>query len=289
MQHLGAGVLLALVSRFSPVLWLHPQERYMPSSLEEYASHTRLWCNDTLQADLPAMNASDPGVREAWARRARGRAGCAARPDASPRLRAGAPPEQLDRRAPVYVYVQTYPGFVEARYIYFYPYNGAYNLLHFFHYLDVSYGEHYIDLEHITLRFARAGAGGVALDRVYFAAHTRQEGVWARPADIEWIDGHPVAYVAYGGHGAYPRPGVYPRIFGLASDFCGAGRLWRPRVVVVNGAERGRGAPRGPPLPGDPFAKLRAMTLGAPGAETNRSTSFVRRLMYLYPENLGAG
>ena len=237
------------------------------------------------------MNISDPAVYEIWHNRSQEYADnstCTLKPDPDPRVREGLPADVLDSDAPVYVYVAQFDTFVEIRYVYFYPYNGAYNLLHLFNYLDVRYGEHYQDFEHITLRFARRTGGSVSLVGIYFAAHTSHEGVWRAPGEVSWLGGHPVAYVAYGSHGSYPKPGTYLRIFGLASDFCRAGRLWRPRVVLLNGARREweRGAAHGLFLAGDPLRRLYDKTLGDPGPETNESTSFVRRLMYLYPDNL---
>ena len=85
--------------------------------------------------------------------------------------------------APVYAYYRDFDTFFEIRYLFFYGYNGAYNILHFFNYLDVKYGEHDGDIEHITIRFWKRDGllpkqGMSNLGRIYYGAHTSLEGMW---------------------------------------------------------------------------------------------------------------
>ena len=152
--------------------------------------------------------------------------------------------------------------------------------------LNVDYGAHDGDFEHVTLQFARRDDGRVYLARAYFGAHTTSEGVWRAPDAIEWHRDRPVAYVAYGSHGNYPHSGVYVRMFGVVSDYCDCGTLWEPsRVVVVNNASeswhRYTGRFNISPLK----STLRSKTWGDPHPETNKSTTPLERALYLYPEN----
>lgn len=109
--------------------------------------------------------------------------------------------------------------------------------------------------------------------RMYFAAHTRQEGIWvpwdqvekrpataspsgacsssfsqaasssgssvvgvahSAPSSLPPCTERPVAYIYRHGHGHGPRPGIVPRIFGLGNDRCdGLGLTWRPHPLVI--------------------------------------------------------
>jgi hypothetical protein len=281
MWKISQSLLYFLIHRFSPALWLHPDEPYYPSSVESYIRHSQLWCNHTLQTDFLELNHDNLHNHS----RHFGSKNCVLQPQ--PTVRSGVAPAQL-HNAPVYAYYKQFDEFVEIRYIYFYGYNGAYNLLHFMSYIDVNYGAHYADFEHITLRFARNSHNGkIRLTKLYFGAHTTVEGVWKKPHEVEWHGTKPVAYVAFGGHGNYPHVGVYLRVFGFGNDYCQRGQLWTPRVIILNGLNvtwttyRGRFANRG-----DEIATLYSKTTGDPKPETNRSTSFLQRLFYLYPDNL---
>lgn len=90
--------------------------------------------------------------------------------------------------------------------------------------LDIA-NFHEVDLEHVTLEIDPATK---KILRIYFGSHGSKEGMWlpANSPDIQWNGTHFKAYVARGGHGLYPRPGTYVRIFGLANDQTGEGLHW---------------------------------------------------------------
>lgn len=281
----SASVVLInyLIHRFNPVLWLHPTEKYYPSSVADYVAHSQLWCNGTLEPrgvklhDSILYNLSSPHGSD-----------CFLKPNAS--VRSGF--THRLREAPVYVYYKQFRTFLEIRYIYFYGYNGAYNILHFLKYLDLNYGAHYADFEHVTLRFVRTGGDRkVALEKLYYSAHTTVEGMWRTPREVEWRERRPVAYVAFGSHGNYPSVGIWKRIFGFANDFCARGTLWKPeRIVLVNNVSSDVSSEwrkyEGQYSSGNEVATLYSKTLGDAKPETERSTNSAERFFYLYPENM---
>ncbi|HEV2601949.1 MAG TPA: Vps62-related protein [Candidatus Babeliales bacterium] len=88
------------------------------------------------------------------------------------------------------------------------------------------------DLEHVTMKVnAKTGK----LEAIEYGAHGIKEGMWLyapgstnNPLKEFMVeDGHPIVFCAYGGHGNYPREGVYTRIYGLANDVTKKGKMWR--------------------------------------------------------------
>ena len=156
-------------------------------------------------------------------------------PDALPAAHYGAHAADvdLDEAAPVYARVR--PGVacvhgvevVSIVYTTFYPYNGAYKILRGW----AMAGGHEADVEHVTVHVARRTG---QLHSVWFHAHRARDGMLKRAEEIDCDSGgHPRVYVARNGHGHYWDRGTYPRLFGVANDQCGQGRLWQPTPVLL--------------------------------------------------------
>jgi hypothetical protein len=156
-------------------------------------------------------------------------------PDALPAAHYGAHAADvdLDEAAPVYARVR--PGVacvhgvevVSIVYTTFYPYNGAYKILRGW----AMAGGHEADVEHVTVHVARRTG---QLHSVWFHAHRARDGTLKRAEEIDCDSGgHPRVYVARNGHGHYWDRGTYPRLFGVANDRCGQGRLWQPTPVLL--------------------------------------------------------
>lgn len=279
-----------LVLSFRPLLWLHSQERYYPASIEHYINHSQLVCNGTLLATpmtldrASLMQHTQPyDLNE-----------CYLTPQRA--IQRGFHTQVAD--APFYAHhrLLEHGRVLEVRYVFFYAYNGPFELLRFFRYLHVNYGAHDGDFEHVTLQFERRPNGHIRLARMYFGAHTSQEGVWRTPQDIQWPRKgagqlpRPYVYVAHGSHANYPHEGIFVRLLGIVNDYCDRGTLWDPlRVIVLNDAAdtwhryTGRFSMRSP----GSGNTLRAKTWGDPHPETNVSTSAIERMFYLYPDNFG--
>jgi len=98
------------------------------------------------------------------------------------------------------------------------------------------------DLEHITLKIKSAsdidtGAMDDKLVAIYYGSHgTTNEGLWmyapgSKGNELEEFavgdEGRPIVFSAYGGHGNYPKEGVYTRVYGFANDITKKGPLWQ--------------------------------------------------------------
>lgn len=105
-------------------------------------------------------------------------------------------------------------------YYVFFPYNGKIGI--------VNKGEHWIDIEHVVLRF---GCQLTALKLetlkqptfVYFSHHST--GTWRQYIDCD-IDcsNRVIVYMAKGSHAMYWSQGTYYRYFGFANDKCSLGK-----------------------------------------------------------------
>lgn len=87
------------------------------------------------------------------------------------------------------------------------------------------------DLEHITMKVEAQTGRLVA---IYYGAHGSDEGMWMYPPgsgnsgnEFTLEDGRPVVFSAFGGHGHYPKDGVYTRVYGFANDITKKGPLWK--------------------------------------------------------------
>ena len=282
------SLIYYLIYKFVPYVWLHSQEKYYPTDIQLYINQSSLWCNETEVAPTElATSANVAQLSQQYgidANEIRDR--CYLRP--IPEARQGLI-NQVNQ-APVYAFYRDYHSFFEIKYLFFYGFNGAYNILHFFNYLDVKYGEHDTDIEHLTLRFQKhpgqlANQSQSKLTDIYYAAHTNLEGMWHKPDQIEWEGSHPISYSALDGHGSYPHMGVYPRIFGFASDYCDRGTLWKPsRVVIINDQLEAWHQYQGRYAVNNEIQTILGKTVGDSSAETNVSTNPFNRFFYLYPE-----
>lgn len=231
------GRLAELIAANCPVFHLHPQDNFMPTSVEHFMHHSEL-----IQQEVPSDDVSQ------WTTRlTRGQVTSATlaaaqhrfRGQGSMRLllcesaRCGFPKDLIDD-VPLYVNVKeviSREGQVEAlefNYLTFYAYNGPYSVF------GVAVGAHAGDWEHVTVRVDAETGRTVGM---YYHAHRNHDGVWL-PARVMPRDkqgsGRPAAYVAYHGHGCYPTPGRQLRALLVANDLCaGDGPLWRPRRCIV--------------------------------------------------------
>ncbi len=276
-------LVLFLIQQFTPYIWIHSQEKYYPYDIQSYIDHSELWCNGTLITNTSNITYGKSTTE------------CALKPQ---EIVMDGFKDNLTQ-APVYVHYRDFKDYFEIKYLFFYGYNGAYNILHFFNYLDVNYGEHYGDLEHITLQFTNTTDTNdkykrnvVKLKKIYLAAHTSMEGEWLEPDQIKWKGKRPVIYSALNGHGSYPSVGSYYRIYGFANDYCNQGTLWDPKEILLLNNNRDewhryQGDYNFRGELDNNVKNLFSMTTGNPLPETNTSTNPVNRFFYFYPELLG--
>lgn len=239
--------LKALIAKYAPVFYLHPDDKYMPCSAEYYMSHSELrssskyYCggstvllkegevtSDTLLA-CQYSHQKQPGGNDGDLYLA-----------LNPSARCGMPPDHIDHKVPLYVHpksiITTSPDkegsavaeALELTYITFYAYNGPYYVGGL-----IKTGHHDADWEHLTVRVHPVSG---SLLGVWYNAHRPRDGEWSvgQKVPIDEVTGRIKAYVALHGHGTYPRKGIIHRHFYLGNDHTSdRGKVWRPNKMVL--------------------------------------------------------
>jgi len=213
------------LQRYSPVLYLHTNEKYFPCSFEKYLSKSKLYYNDNLVFDN--VNRNNLVQYRYNGEIANG---------LNWNLRTDFTNEDtiMNARAlndvPIYAYIKEInEDILHIYYIYFFAYNGPYKILF------KNIGSHYADIEHITVEVNRHTGN---LLRVYYSAHGYKAGMWKNADEIDYnIDGRPIVYLAKGSHASYPKSGTYYRIYGFANDLCNNGYKWTPNIIKLSDAE----------------------------------------------------
>ena len=179
--------------QFAPVWLFHPEERYFPISIPEYAAQCRIEPGGRPGTEFALWV---PTVTPEEQRQ------FTLVPNDGPRAQimyAG-----LNPQAPVYVHsFRTSPQDVYMTYFLFYAVNPAARTVCG---CSSGYGFHYADLEHVTVH-VHAGQ----LHRVYYSKHSG--GNW-----VLSDGGRPLVYVALGSHANYETPGFQWRFWGLLPD-----------------------------------------------------------------------
>ncbi|KAI3495622.1 hypothetical protein L1887_37967 [Cichorium endivia] len=191
----------ALIQAYSPVIYFHPDEPYLPSSVDWFFQNGALIYrrgnesnpnpvqknglnlpqggsnDDVYWLDLPRDGSSQDRVKKGSLQ------------DAS-----------------AYFHVKPISGgvFTDIAIWVFYPFNGgARAKLEFINLSLGKLGEHVGDWEHVTLRVNNFKG---ELHSVFFSQHGW--GQWVRASDLQYYSGNkPVVYASLHGHASYPKPG----------------------------------------------------------------------------------
>lgn len=228
-------VIPEYVSRFSPMVHLYSEERYLPYDVAEFTKHFWVgWRNGSVvseHCDLATLAAlakndsmaQDPGDQASADQFLYARSDFDKDPDYitgrvnQPRLSDG----YVDAPTPVVV-VDKGNGWVDAYWFYFYSFNlGPFVMGH------GPYGNHVGDWEHSLVRFYNgtpvvvwmlAHGGGLAY-HYGLVEHDRDFG-----------GTHPVIFSARGTHANYASTGEHPHDlpYGMLNDYADRGALWNP-------------------------------------------------------------
>lgn len=221
-----------LATLFCPVFHLHPREEYFPSSAEDMLAHASLWYDGGEEGSVCVLpvggvtvetlldpQSPHPRPTASWQWRLKGEEGA----------------EGGEREAiasvPVYAHVVRTPEAIAITYVTMYPFNGSYAICCGL----TRAGDHQADVEHLTVYLDPAGEN---VTHVYFAAHRMRDGVYVDRNDLSFAHGsrgkRVNAYVAKAGHGLYPSPARWCRVWGCANDLTGQGGVvWDPENIVV--------------------------------------------------------
>ncbi|KAL3155815.1 hypothetical protein ABBQ32_012827 [Trebouxia sp. C0010 RCD-2024] len=230
--------LQQVIAQYTPVLYLHEEERYLPCSVDWYIKRSQLWLEEPVEHGAPRRTLLlDSGQVDAGKllEVQQHHPHHQLRLEIEPLARPGMPQSELDE-VPLYVVVKEVLNkeacveAVEINYLTFYAFNGPYTIGVFP--LAFEAGAHDGDWEHFTVRLDANAANMVGC---YFHAHRPQDGQWL-PADAmpKTESGQPIAYVAKGAHGLYTSPGVHRRAWCAVNDHCGdKGPVWRCKNCIL--------------------------------------------------------
>lgn len=209
----------ALVSKFTPLIYLHPEEKHYPVDINW------LLRNSTLKDFNDNTTIKSPTQRDLY--------NIAQKYNFQPRKEGdvvlGFEPSTYRGQSPVsdvpiYALVREKNDKIYITYIILFSYNGSYNIS------GLAYvGEHPGDMEHITVEASKDGT----LLRVFFSAHGVKDGRWVKAEEIQKENGKIVAYNAVNGHGLYPYEGTAIRFGGAANDILIKGEKWEPVASMI--------------------------------------------------------
>jgi len=192
----------ALIQHYGPTVYFHPDEKYLPSSVQWYfkngaalytAGSSKGKAIEYTGANLPSGGTNDGAF---WIDLPNDE-------DARNNLKKG-----NIESAELYVHVKPALGgaFTDIVMWVFCPFNGPATLKVALMNIEMGkVGEHVGDWEHFTLRISNFSG---ELWSVFFSQHSG--GQWVNAFDLEFIKGNkPIVYSSKDGHASFPHPGTY--------------------------------------------------------------------------------
>lgn len=208
-------ILSQLLNKYSPILYLHSEEDYFPSTINFILENSFLQKKDnTKLLDSPLFSST---LYDSY-KGEEGRDTEIVLTSSS--LKVG----QKDKlnSIPIYGLAKIINNKTHLFYNFIYPYNGAKNVVGL---RDV--GAHFGDIEHITVVLNSDNS----ISELFYSAHGSSEGRWLKPTDVTFEGDRPIVYVAKYSHASYPKEGVVFRFFGFGNDYTNKGIKWNPQVV----------------------------------------------------------
>ncbi|KAF2306980.1 hypothetical protein GH714_023000 [Hevea brasiliensis] len=192
----------ALIKHYGPTVFFHPDEDYMPSSVQWFFKNGALLYQDGKDegqpidyrgSNLPNGGQNDGGY---WIDLPND-------DDARNNIKRG----DLES-AEFYIHVKPALGgtFTDIAIWVFCPFNGPATLkVGLMNIPMTKIGQHVGDWEHFTLRVSNFTG---ELWQVFFSQHSG--GQWVNASDLEFIEGNrPIVYSSKHGHASFPHPGTY--------------------------------------------------------------------------------
>lgn len=241
-QRVGLSpVIVDYIKKYTPIFYLHKHESYFPISAAHYFTNPSTSIvyqkNHALSASIGAKEVVVPQGQVTMKRIAqlvdeRGAYDKDLFIENNSCINFGADPSynrDVDNNliTPVSLKITQDDNYVWLRYLLLYGFNGPYTSTK-----AVGFNAHIADLEHVSVVISKNTG---MIEKIYFGSHGSSEGMWlqANNKDITYEGTHPVVFVAYSGHGNYPRRGTYLRVFGFANDITDQGIRWLPRLQLI--------------------------------------------------------
>ena len=194
----------ALIQSYSPWVYLHPDEQYLPSSVSWFFQNGALLYQqgeeskpvniDPTGSNLPQGGSNDGAY---WL-------------DLPLDAKAKETVKKGDLQdSMTYMHIKPILGatFTDIAVWIFYPFNGpAKAKVEFINISLGKIGQHVGDWEHVTLRVSNFNG---ELMNVFFSEHS--SGTWVKASELEFQNGggnHVVCYASLHGHALYPKPGL---------------------------------------------------------------------------------
>ncbi|KAI3719273.1 hypothetical protein L6452_20168 [Arctium lappa] len=192
----------ALIQSYSPLIYFHPDEKYLPSTVNWYFQNGALLYQKGLETRPSQVEPDGSNLPQGGS------------DDGSYWLDLpidGSAKEQVKKgdleNANAYFHVKPMFGatFTDIAVWVFYPFNGPARVkLEFVNVSLGKIGEHVGDWEHLTLRVSNFDG---SLKNVYFSEHSG--GTLVDASELEFGTGNkPVAYASLNGHAFYAKPGI---------------------------------------------------------------------------------
>ncbi|KAI4333226.1 hypothetical protein L6164_018061 [Bauhinia variegata] len=192
----------AIIQAYSPLMYLHPNEQYLPSSVNWYFSNGALLYKKGEESKPVPIQSNGTNLPQD--------------PNNDGAYWLDLPADEANKErvkkgdlqsSQTYIHVKPMYGgtFTDLAMWVFYPFNGpARAKVEFFNVPLGKIGEHVGDWEHLTLRVSNFNG---QLWRVYFSEHSG--GTWVDASELEFQSGNkPVAYSSLHGHALYPKAGL---------------------------------------------------------------------------------
>ena len=211
------GTLSELLNKHRPILYLHSQEDYFPSTIQFILENSFLQKKDkTKLLNKPLSNSI---LYDSY----RGDLGKDTEIVLDPSSLKIGQKDTLNS-VPIYGLAKIINNKTHLFYNFLYTYNGPKNVagLRNIH-------AHFGDIEHITIVLNSDNS----ISELFYAAHSSSEGRWLKPKDVTFEGDRPIVYVAKYSHASYPKEGVVFRFFGFGNDYTNKGIKWDPQVVIL--------------------------------------------------------
>uniref|UniRef100_A0A1J3IJG5 Vacuolar protein sorting-associated protein 62 n=1 Tax=Noccaea caerulescens TaxID=107243 RepID=A0A1J3IJG5_NOCCA len=195
-----------LFQTYSPLIYFHPDEEYLPSSVNWYFSNGALLYKRGEESNPVSIESNGSNLPQGGSNDGTYWLDLPVDKKGKERVKKG----DLES-AKVYLHIKPMLGatFTDVAIWVFYPFNGPARAKVKFVNLPLGkIGEHIGDWEHATLRISNFNG---ELWRMFLSQHSG--GVWIDACDLEFGGGgggsnKPVAYASLHGHAMYPKPGL---------------------------------------------------------------------------------
>jgi len=234
------------IVKYAPIIWLQPGEDFYPIKVGEYFTgpQTTIKCcynsdtsrGESKQVIVPAGKITFQKIWDLYTEYQKAGKDFNLWIDNAHCTRWGSDPAKNKDKdgnltTPVYFIAYEYKDNIYVQYLYFYGYNGPFDVGFLKGDVTDIQDAHEGDLEHVTAEIDKKTK---VLKRIYYGSHGTHEGFWLDPKnpDIDYEGTHPIGYSSHYSHGVYPKEGTFVRIFGAASDVTGKGLKWKPTNLV---------------------------------------------------------